>query len=96
MFKVWFWNIEKENPKSVPNKANPETEILILEEDIFITKEVPATGKINSSRNPKFTNEERYIILLKHMLSNDSINLTQNLRKVFQDTVIGETQFWDH
>ena len=56
--KFDFERLEKENPKSDPNKAISETESLVLEEDIFITKDVPGTGKINANRNLKFTNEE--------------------------------------
>ena len=65
----------------------------------MITKEVPASGKINVNRNLKFTNEERNSILQKHVLSEGSINLAQNVRKEqfpkisgFQDNVIGKTQ----
>ena len=83
------------------NKAIPETEKLVLE-DILITEEVPASGKITVSRNLKFTNEERNILLQEHMLSDESINLAQNLLKEqfpkisgFQDTVIGKTQSFD-
>ena len=54
--KFDFEILETENPKSCPNKAIPEMESLVLEEDIFITKEVPASGKINVNRNLKFTN----------------------------------------
>ena len=96
MLKVWFPNLEKENPKSSLNKAIPETESHGLEEDIFITKEVPASVNKNVNRNLKFTNEERKI-LQKHMLSDESINLAQILLKEqfprisgFQDTVIGK------
>ena len=64
--KFDFEILETENPKSGPNKAIPEIESLVLEEDIFFTKEVPASGKINLNRNLKFTNEERNIILQKH------------------------------
>ena len=84
------------------NKAIPETEKLVLEEDILITEEVPASGKITVSRNLKFTNEERNILLQEHMLSDESINLAQNLLKEqfpkisgFQNTVIGKTQSFD-
>ena len=56
--------------------------------------------EINVNRNLKFTNEERNSILQKHMLSEESINLAQNLRKEqfpkisgFQDKVIGKTEF---
>ena len=66
----------------------------------MITKEVLASGKINVNRNLKFTNEERNSILQKHVLSEESINLAQNLRKEqfpkisgFQDKVIGKTEF---
>ena len=97
--KFNFEILEKENPKSGP-KGIPKTESLALEKDIFTTKEVPASGKVNANRNLKFTNEERNIILQKHMLSDESINLAQNLLKEqfpeisgFQDTVIGKTQF---
>ena len=69
--KFDFEILEKENPKSGPNKATPETESLALEEDILITKEVPAYGEINVTRNLKFTNENRKIILQKHMLSDE-------------------------
>ena len=65
----------------------------------MITKEVPTSEKINVNKNLKFTNEERNIVLQKHMLSDESINLAQNLLKEqfpkisdFQDTVIGKTQ----
>ena len=37
--------LERGNPQSGPNKAIPETESLVLEEDILIRKEVPASGK---------------------------------------------------
>ena len=84
------------------NKAIPETEELVLEEDILITEEVPASGKITVNRNLKFTNEERNILLQERMLSDESINLAQNLLKEqfpkisgFQDTVIGKTQSFD-
>ena len=60
--KLNFEILEKENPKSGPNKTIPETESVVLD-DIFITKEVPASGKINVNRNLKFTNEERNILL---------------------------------
>ena len=97
--KFDFEKLETENPKSGPNKAIPDVESLVLEEDIFITKEVPASGKINVNRNLKFTNEELNIILQKHMLSDESINLAQNLLQEqfprisgFQDTIIGITQ----
>ena len=65
----------------------------------MITKEVPTSEIINVNKNLKFTNEERNIVLQKHMLSDESINLAQNLLKEqfpkisgFQDTVIGKTQ----
>ena len=68
----------------------------------MITKEVPTSEKINVNKNLKFTNEERNIVLQKHMLSAESINLAQNLLKEqfpkisgFQDTVIGKTQSFD-
>ena len=64
--KFHFEILETENPKSGSDKAIPEIESLVLEEDIFFTKEVPASGKINLNRNLKFTNEERNIILQKH------------------------------
>ena len=93
-----FEILEKENPKSGLNKAIPETERFVLEEDIFTTKEVPASGNKNANRNLKFTNEERKI-LQKHMLSDESINLAQILLKEqfpeifgFQDTVFGRIQ----
>ena len=96
--KFDFEILEKENPKSGLNKAIPETESHVLEEDIFITKEVPASGNENVNRNLKFTNEERKI-LQKHMLSDESINSAQILLKEpfpeisgFQDTVIGKIQ----
>ena len=40
-----FEILEKENPKSDPNKAIPEPESLILEEDIFNTKKYKLQGK---------------------------------------------------
>ena len=40
--KFDFEILETENPKSGPNKAIPEIESPLLEEDIFFTKEVPA------------------------------------------------------
>ena len=43
--KFDFEILERENPQSGLNKAIPETESLVLEEDILITKEVPASGK---------------------------------------------------
>ena len=68
----------------------------------MITKQLPASGKINVNRNLKFTNEERNIILQKHMLSDESINSAQNLLKEqfpdisgFQDTMMGKTQSFD-
>ena len=76
--KFDFEILEKENPKRGPNKAIPETESLVLEGDILITKQIPASGKINVNRNLKFTNEERNIILQKHMLSDESITLIQH------------------
>ena len=79
--KFNFKKLETENPKSGPNKAIPNIESLVLEEDIFITKEVPGSGKINLNRNLKFTNDELNIILQKHMLSDESIYLAQNLLK---------------
>ena len=84
----------KKKSESGPNEAIPE-----IEEDIFVRKEVPASRKVNAIRDLKFTNEERNMMLQKHMLSDESINLEQNLLKeqfpkisVFQDTVIGKTQ----
>ena len=84
----------KKKSESGPNEAIPE-----IEEDIFVRKEVPASRKVNAVRDLKFTNEERNMMLQKHMLSDESINLEQNLLKeqfpkisVFQDTVIGKTQ----
>ena len=65
--KFDFEKLETKNPKSGPNKAIPDIESLALEEGIFMTKEVPASGKINVNRNLKFTNEERNIILQKHV-----------------------------
>ena len=53
--KFDFEKLETENLKSGPNKAIPDIASLVLEEDIFITKEVPASGKINVNRNLKFT-----------------------------------------
>ena len=73
--KFDFEKLETENPKSGPNKAIPDIKSLVLEEDIFITKEVPASAKINVNKNLKFTNEERNIVSQKHILSNESINL---------------------
>ena len=64
--KFDFEILETENPKSGPNKAIPEIVSLVLEEDIFFTKEVPAFGKISLNRNLKFTNEERNITLQKY------------------------------
>ena len=43
--KFDFKILETENPKSGPNKAIPETEFFVLDEDILIIKEVPASGK---------------------------------------------------
>ena len=84
----------KKKSESGPNEAIPE-----IEEDIFVRKEVPASRKVNAIRDLKFTNEERNMMLQKHLLSDESINLEQNLLKeqfpkisVFQDTVIGKTQ----
>ena len=71
--KFDFQIFEKKNPKSGPNKDISEKESFVLEEDIFITKDVPATEKINANINLKFTNEERNIILQKNMLSDESL-----------------------
>ena len=58
--------LEKENPKSGPIKAILETGSLASEEHIFITKQVPVSGKINVNKNLKLTNKGRNINLQKH------------------------------
>ena len=69
--KFDFEILETENPKSGPNKAIPEIDrhYLVLEKDIFFTKEVPASGEINLNRNLKFTNEERNIYRHRVLIS---------------------------
>ena len=75
---------------------------LCEEEEVVIIKVKPAGGKIVTQRKLIFNKEERDTIMNKHMLSDEAINLAQNLLKAqfpeitgFQDTVVGKTQSYD-
>ena len=94
---------KNENKENLVKKGKSDsTKIDDNDDDIVILKAVGPTGTKRKKRKLIFSIEEKDTILNKHMLTDESINIAQNLLKQqfpqihgFQDTVIGKTQCFD-
>ena len=94
---------KNENKENLIKKGKSDsTKIDDNDDDIVILKAVGPTGTKKNNRKLIFSIEEKDTILNKHMLTDESINIAQNILKQqfpqihgFQDTVIGNTQCFD-
>ena len=88
--------------KTTVAKVSEDEEIAEEQTEITITDTVPAHGKVKQHRNLLLSNRERNTIKNNQMLTDESINIAQNLLRKqfpvysgFTDTVVGKTHMFD-